>query len=165
MVRQQLNGVFQYLQDNDFEDVKEANIKNRHFIFIDECAQLSSHGEKDDELKKLKIECEGIMSEIARMGRAAGFYIIYSTQYPTAEVLSTQIKQQCDARVCLRVKNDYASKVVLDEDGAEKLPPIKGRAIFQTFENVMVQVPYITNEYIKGVVENVQQSANSRIGK
>lgn len=159
-VKEQLVGVFNYLEENSFEDVKEAGINKRHFIFIDECAELSSNGEKDTEMKALKIECEQIMADISRRGRAAGFYIIYSTQYPTAEVLGTQIKQQCDARLCLRVKNDYASKVVIDQEGAEKLPQIKGRAIYQTSENIILQVPKIDNEYIEGVVKNA--SANSR---
>ena len=154
-VKEQLVGVFNYLESSGFEDVKEAKINKRHFIFIDECAELSSTGEKDPDIKALKIECEQIMADISRRGRAAGFYIIYSTQYPTAEVLGTQIKQQCDARLCLRVKNDYASKVVLDEEGAEKLPQIKGRAIYQTSENIIMQVPYIDNKYIEGVVKNV----------
>lgn len=152
-VREQLIGVFEYLQQNNFEDVKEAKLTKRHFIFIDECAELSSHGETDKEKKKVKIECEAIMADIARRGRAAGFYIIYSTQYPTAEILSTQIKQQCDARICLRVKNDYASKVVIDEEGAEKLPQVKGRAIYQTSENIIMQIPFISNHYIEGVVK------------
>jgi len=152
-VKEQLIGVFEYLQTNNYEDVKEAGLNKRHFIFIDECAELSSHGETDKEIKKIKVECEYLMADIARRGRAAGFYIIYSTQYPTAEILSTQIKQQCDARLCLRVKNDYASKVVIDEEGAEKLPQIKGRAIYQTSENIILQVPFISNTYIEGVVK------------
>lgn len=153
LVKTQLVEVFEYLQQNNFEDVKEAKLSKRHFIFIDEVAELSSHGETDKDIKKVKIECESIMADIARRGRAAGFYIIYSTQYPTAEVLSTQIKQQCDARICLRVKNDYASKVVLDQEGAEKLPQIKGRAIYQTSENITMQIPFISNTYIEGVVK------------
>lgn len=160
-VKQQVQGVFNYLDENGFEDVKEAGISKRHFIFIDECAELSSSGEKDADIKKLKIECENLMSHIARLGRAAGFYIIYSTQYPTADVLSTQIKQQCDARICLRVKNGYASEVVIDDYGAEKLPQIQGRAIYQTSENIIVQVPYVSNIYIEGVVNRVIATKNS----
>ncbi len=155
-VKDQLQGVFNYLQTNGYEDVKEAGINKRHFIIIDECAELSSSGEKNSELKAIKIECEEIMSHIARLGRAAGFYVVYSTQYPTSDVLSTQIKQQCDARICLRVKNDYASKVVIDQEGAEKLPQIKGRAIYQTHENITLQIPYVSNEYIEGVIGNVK---------
>lgn len=154
-VKDQVQGVFDYLKANGFEDVKEAGIAKRHFIFIDECAELASKGEVDPEIKKLKVECENLMSFIARLGRASGFYIIYSTQYPTADVLSTQIKQQCDARVCLRVKNGYASEVVIDEYGAEKLPQIQGRAIYQTSENIVMQVPYVSNNYIEGVVKSV----------
>lgn len=158
VIKQQVEDVFQYLEQNGYEDVKEAGITKRHFIFIDEVAELSSANERDKEIKELKVECESIMSFIARLGRAAGFYIIYSTQYPTADVLSTQIKQQCDARLCLRVKNGYASEVVIDEQGAEKLPQIQGRAIYQTSENIVVQVPYVSNDYIERVVKKCGKS-------
>lgn len=131
-----------------FEDVREAGQKQRHFIIIDEAAELASQGEPDKDTKKLKIECEKIISEIARIGGGLGYRLIFATQYPTADTLPRQVKQNCDARLCFRLQTDTASQVVLDESGAESLPFIKGRAIYRTDRKVIVQTPFIENDFI-----------------
>lgn len=131
-----------------FEDVREARHKERHFIIIDEAAELASQGEPDKDVKKAKVECEKIISEIARIGGGLGYRLIFATQYPTGDTLPRQVKQNCDARLCFRLQTDTASQVVLDESGAEKLPRIKGRAIYQTDRKYIVQTPFIENEFI-----------------
>ena len=131
-----------------FEDVREAGQKQRHFIIIDEAAELASQGEPDKDVKKVKVECEKIISEIARIGGGLGYRLIFATQYPTADTLPRQVKQNCDARLCFRLQTDTASQVVLDESGAESLPFIKGRAIYRTDRKVIVQTPYIENDFI-----------------
>jgi DNA segregation ATPase FtsK/SpoIIIE-like protein len=128
-------------------------LKERHFIIVvDEAAQISSTGEVDSDVKKEKIKCESILAEIARIGGGLGYRIIYATQYPTADTLPRQVKQNCDAKVCFKLQTDTASKVVLDQGGAEKLPLIKGRAIYQTDRRVTVQTPFIQNDFIEKVI-------------
>lgn len=130
------------------ENVREAGYKQRHFIVIDEAAELASQGEPDKEVRKQKIECEKIVSEIARIGGSLGYRLIFATQYPTADTLPRQVKQNCDARLCFRLQTDTASQVVLDESGAESLPFIKGRAIYRTDRKYIVQTPFIENDFI-----------------
>jgi ribosomal protein S24E len=131
-----------------YEDVKEAKQKERHFIIIDEAAEIASKGiaDKADRLKK--IECERIIAEIARIGGGLGYRLIFATQYPTADTLPRQVKQNCDARLCFRLQTDTASQVVLDENGAESLPYIPGRAIYRTDRKYVVQTPFIENDFI-----------------
>ena len=131
-----------------FEDVREAGHKERHFIIIDEAAELASQGEPDKDVKKAKVDCEKIISEIARIGGGLGYRLIFATQYPTGDTLPRQVKQNCDARLCFRLQTDTASQVVLDESGAEKLPFIKGRAIYQIDRKFIVQTPFIENDFI-----------------
>lgn len=130
------------------EDVREARQKHRDFIIIDEAAELASQGETDKEAKKVKAECEHIIAEIARIGGGLGYRLIFATQYPTADTLPRQVKQNCDARLCFRLQTEVASRVVLDDAGAETLPYIKGRAIYQTDRRQIVQTPYIENDFI-----------------
>lgn len=59
-------------------------------------------------------------SELARKARSAGILLVLVTQYPTRANLPPAIKQQC-ARLALRVKDAVASRVILDEGGAEQL--------------------------------------------
>ncbi|MGG4040128.1 FtsK/SpoIIIE domain-containing protein [Heyndrickxia ginsengihumi] len=119
-IQKDMNNSFLGVVDNGFEDVKEAGIKKRHFIIIDESADLSDYKNAMD-----------IVTDIARRGRSAGYYLIFCTQYPTAEVIPSQTKRNVIARLCYVVDTDTASRVVLDEGGAEQLPDIPGRGIYK----------------------------------
>jgi S-DNA-T family DNA segregation ATPase FtsK/SpoIIIE len=46
-----------------------------------------------------------------------------------------------------------ASRVVLDDAGAEQLPYIKGRAIYQTDRKHIVQTPFIENDTIEKIIK------------
>lgn len=138
---------------NGYEDAREARLKQRNFIIIDEAAELASQGEHDPAVKKRKVECEHIIAEIARIGGGLGYRLIFATQYPTADTLPRQVKQNCDAKLCFRLQTDTASHVVLDESGAELLPLIKGRAIYRTDRKFIVQTPFIENDFIDKVIK------------
>jgi DNA segregation ATPase FtsK/SpoIIIE, S-DNA-T family len=135
-----------------FENIRDSKIKERHFIIVDEAAELSPNSHKGKE-KTLRQECENIMSYIARVAGGVGYRLIYATQYPTSDVLPRQIKQNCDSKVCFRLQTAKASEVVLNESGAEKLPFIKGRCIYLTDKPVILQAPYISNEFINDILK------------
>lgn len=122
--------------------VDDAGINERHFVIIDEVGELNPDEAVDKDEKKLKQQCQKYMSQIARLGAGLGFRQILATQYPTGDVIPRQCKQNSDAKLCFRVQSGVASRVVLDGEGAEKLPQIKGRAIYQTADQkVIVQTP------------------------
>jgi S-DNA-T family DNA segregation ATPase FtsK/SpoIIIE len=141
-VQERMNETMDYLEANSFEDVKEAKREARHFIIIDEAADIA-----DDK------DCVEIIKDIARRGRAAGFRLIYATQYPTAETVPSQVKRNCLGRLCFVIDTAIASTVVLDEKGAEQLPLIQGRAIYKAHGKETVQTPYIKNDYIEKTVQ------------
>ncbi|MEN2468188.1 FtsK/SpoIIIE domain-containing protein [Ornithinibacillus sp. JPR2-1] len=140
---------FEMLRRKGKRNVKLAGIKKRHFIIIDEAAELASEGETDKEVKKKKVNCEKYIKDIARRGRASGMKLIYSTQNPTSEVIGSQIKRNLITRICLPVDTSTASIVVLDEGGAEKLPLIQGRAIYKRHRSTTMQAFYINDDLIK----------------
>jgi DNA segregation ATPase FtsK/SpoIIIE, S-DNA-T family len=133
--------------------VQDTSIKERHFIIIDEVGELNPDEAVTKEEKRLKQDCQIIMSKIARLGAGLGFRQILATQYGTGDVIPRQCKQNSDAKLCFRVRNATASTVVLDEEGAEKLPLIKGRAIYQTDQRFIVQTPLIESEDIEYVIK------------
>ncbi|BDH62289.1 cell division protein FtsK [Lysinibacillus sp. PLM2] len=156
-VQNDMQESFEKVVDSGYEDVKEAKIKKRHFIIIDEAADLSDY--------PFAME---IITDIARRGRSAGFYLIFCTQYPTAQVIPSQTKRNIIARLCYVVDTDTASRVVLDEGGADKLPDIPGRGIYKiNVKRYVVQTPYITNETIHNIIlphiakegENIENKA------
>lgn len=142
-----------------FRDAGYNNIVNtpytyRKFILVDEGAEL------DD-------KCRALLSEIARIGGALGYRIIFATQYPTADTLPRQLKQNADAKVSFRLPTEIASRVAIDEGGAELLRN-PGRAIYRTHERHEVQVPYVGDKEISDRlrryerVEITEQSQPSR---
>ena len=134
---------FEKVVDNGFEDIKEAGVKKRHFIIIDEAADLAEYRTAMD-----------IITDIARRGRSAGYYLIFCTQYPTAQVIPSQTKRNIIARLCYVVDTETASRVVLDEGGADQLPDIPGRGIYKnSVKRFIVQSPFITNEVIQQLIE------------
>jgi DNA segregation ATPase FtsK/SpoIIIE, S-DNA-T family len=148
------------------KNVQEAGIPDRYFVIIDEAGELNPDEAvdkkdiKEDGVvvhkseKTVKEECQKYISQIARLGAGLGFRQILATQYPTGDVIPRQCKQNSDTKICFRVQNGTASRVVLDNEGAEKLPQIKGRAIYQTADSsFIVQTPVIAAADIANAVK------------
>ena len=152
-VKRQMADDFQMLRRTGKKDVKQAGIKRRHFVIIDEAAELASAGELDADVKKIKVSCENYIKDIARRGRASGIRLLYSTQYPTTETVSSQVKRNLITRVCLPVDTSTASMVVLDEGGAEKLPLIQGRSIYKHHRTREMQASFISDELVQEIIE------------
>ncbi|WP_079479733.1 FtsK/SpoIIIE domain-containing protein [Halobacillus salinus] len=137
-VQKEMDATFKDIVDRGYEDIREAKEKRRRFIVIDEAADLADNSKAMD-----------IVTDIARKGRSAGYYLIFSTQYPTAEVIPSQTKRNIIARLSYVVDTATASTVILDEGGAEKLPDIPGRGIYKNLRSTTVQTPFMSNEKIK----------------
>ena len=133
--------------------VQQAGIKKRHFVIIDEAAELSTEGEQDKTIKALKVECENHIKSIAARGRACGIRLIYSTQYPTRETINSQVKRNLITRICLSVDTSIASQVVLDEGGAERLPYIQGRAIYKRHKCTEMQSFYLDDDLLESIIK------------
>ena len=142
-LQDEMTNTLQEVKRKGEDNVKSAGIKKRHFLIIDEGASIAA--DKDG---------AAMLEDIARRGRAAGVYIIYSTQYPTNQSLPSQVRQMSNARLCYRLKTDTASMAVLDEPGAESLPEdIRGRAIFQITTSQIVQTVYMNNDVIQDKIK------------
>lgn len=151
-VKKEMEHMKGWMDKNGCEDIKEAGIDLRHFIIVDEAAQISPNIITGKEEKEKARKCEEALSEIARIGTGLGYRLIYCSQYPTADVMNKQIKQNCDTVITYKLRDAIASRVVLDESGAESLP-IPGRAIYKTPDGVkLVQTPFIDNEQIEKII-------------
>ena len=136
------------------KNVQQAGIKERYFVVIDEVGELNASEAIVRSEKLLKQECQMIMSQIARLGAGLGFRLIVATQYPVGDVIPRQVKQNADAKLCFRVQSAVASRVVLDGEGAEMLPQIKGRAIYQNADKrEILQTPLINLETVHEIIK------------
>jgi DNA segregation ATPase FtsK/SpoIIIE-like protein len=67
---------------------------------------------------------EAIESAIVQLGakaRAAGIHLVIATQDPRAQILSPALKNNLDARVCLKTASATQSRMMLEQNGAESL--------------------------------------------
>lgn len=103
-------------------------------LVIDEYAELKNCTDGGDYEAQIK--------SLLQIGRAAGLRAILATQRPTTDNISGSVKALTTDRIAFSVSSALNSRVILDCDGAEKIPhDIPGRAIFLTgskFQNVQV---------------------------
>jgi DNA segregation ATPase FtsK/SpoIIIE, S-DNA-T family len=153
------------LRKRGFKKVQDAGIKTRHFVIIDEVGELNPEEAVDKKDKKkdgviihksektIKEECQVYMSKIARLGAGLGFRQILASQYLTGDVFPRQCKQNSDGKLCFHVQSETASRVILNQQGAEALPDVKGRAIWLTpSKKYTLQTFLINSEVINQVI-------------
>jgi DNA segregation ATPase FtsK/SpoIIIE, S-DNA-T family len=152
-----------YFRDKGYTNISDTPIKKRTFIFVDEGAELSPNIVKDKNAKKYAEFCQAALSEIARIGGGLGYRLIYATQYPTKEAVPMQVKMNIVARLSFICASQVASRVLLDDTGAENLPSIPGRAIYLVEKKRVVQVPYIDDSMaFKMIGERLNESGKER---
>ena len=147
-VSEQIKTDMSHFKSKGYTNVLNTNIKKRKFIITDEGAELTPATHQSKEQKDKFKYCQHTLSEIARVAGALGYRNIFCTQYPTADTLPRQIKQNSDAKISFRLPTEIASRVAIDEQGAETLEN-PGRAIYRTHERHVIQVPYISDEDMK----------------
>lgn len=87
----------------------------------------------------------GLLKRIIQVSRATGIHIIAATQRPSAAMITGDsrikfgdIKANCPARFCFKLPTMADSRVVLDENGAERLLG-KGDYLYKVANNDVVQ--------------------------
>lgn len=94
----------------------------RYIFACDEVAEILDKTGLSKEQKEVVNQIEGYLSTIARQGRAFGIHLILATQRPDANILSGQIKNNMDCRICGRA-DKVLSQIILDNsDGADTIP-------------------------------------------
>ena len=119
-------------------------------VGIDEAAALLGKGASES-----ASEC---MGKLASLARAAGIHLILSTQKPVKEAISTKILDNLSGRMTFRMISTAASNVALGGNYAQKLPAIKGRAVWSNgSERKQVQAPYVDDELVEEEIEGIRQ--------
>lgn len=114
----------------NLDEYNRANGTNlpRYILACDEIAEVLDKTGLTKEKKEFVGQIESRLSMIARQGRAFGIHLIFATQRPDANILSGQIRNNINCRVCGRADN-VLSQIILDNtNAADQIPKdAKGR--------------------------------------
>lgn len=115
----------------------EAKIK-RIILVFDEFAELFDRTAASKERKEMISAIESALSTLARQGRAFGLHLMLSTQRPSADILSGQIKNNMDYRICGKADN-VLSQIILDNTSASTKIPKESQGLFTTHSGEVFQ--------------------------
>ena len=94
----------------------------RYIFACDELAEMLDKTGLTKDQKETVNKIEGLLSTIARQGRAFGIHLILATQRPDSTILNGQIKNNINCRICGRADN-VLSMIILDNtDAADQIP-------------------------------------------
>ena len=94
----------------------------RYIFACDELAEMLDKTGLTKDQKETVNKIEGLLSTIARQGRAFGIHLILATQRPDSTILNGQIKNNINYRICGRADN-VLSMIILDKtDAADQIP-------------------------------------------
>lgn len=137
------------LLGNTYKNIDEYNVAtgsklDRIFVVIDEFAEMMLTN------KVIAKEIEVSIVRLAQKSRAAGIHLIISTQRPSVDVVTGQIKANIEGRLSLKVVSASESRIILNMAGAEDLS--KGAFIYKVGHPVMGRVFATNLSVIDGLI-------------
>lgn len=129
---------------DEYNRANDADM-NRIIFACDELAELLDKTGLDKKVKEEISKIEAYIATIARLGRAFGIHLILATQRPDANIISGQIKNNIDYRVCGRA-DDVLSQIILDKTDASDFIDKEKQGRFLNNSDVLFQGYYFDDK-------------------
>ncbi len=125
---------------------------------IDEYALLVSMMDKRE-----RESFEQDLMILAAAARSVGIHLVLATQRPSADIVTSTLKANLDARIAFRVASNTNSRVVLDTTGAENLLG-RGDMLFRrpSGEIVRLQAPFMDEEQMQAYLAALVKAGTTR---
>jgi DNA segregation ATPase FtsK/SpoIIIE-like protein len=127
-------------------------------VIVDEFADLtdqpSSRQEKNDFYTPIR--------KIAQTGRSRGIHLVLCTQRPSADLVPSNIKAQLNGRLALRVNDAIASRMIIDDNGAERLQK-HGDMLYKTETGTeRLQGYFIDTAEIETIINKIKYTSDKK---
>ena len=153
-----MSGLCRNINDwNRFSPEQKFDYK---ILVIDEFADII--GKDLEYLKTLKPSfrppaISDLVQRLAQVSRAVGIHLIVATQRPSVKVLGGDAKTNFPARIAFKLPTMQDSRVVLDENGAERLLG-KGDFLYKTATSEVMQRAHSAFVTINDIATIIAQS-------
>ena len=148
--------------DNDCTDIYEYNNKfknkqlSHEIVAIDEFSVLRNEKKKNGSVEMIE--------QLAATARSSGIHLIISTQRPSADIITGLLKANIPCTLGLTTRNSLNSRIIIDEDGLEKLDG-KGRGIMKiNGKESDFQAMYLEQDKAR-ILLNVEQKKKQKVTK
>jgi S-DNA-T family DNA segregation ATPase FtsK/SpoIIIE len=122
-------------------------------VIVDEFADLADQlaGDKSAQ-RKFYMH----LRRVAQLGRSRGIHLVLCTQRPSADLVPTNIRNLMNVRVSFCVNDAAASRMILDETGAEQLQ-MHGDLLFKE-QAILTRAQgyFVSTDELDDLLESVQ---------
>ena len=140
------------------KDIASYNTKNQDHkmkylvVVIDEYSALVNAA--DMQGKKIRDSFEKNLCTLVYMARSFGIHVVISTQYPTANYVTSSLKANLPFRVSFRLPSHTDSQTILDRSGAEDLLGKGDMLMLTDSDTLRMQGFFITEEQLIDFIDS-----------